>query len=238
MNSEEDKKRDWINVNKYQCRYSSIQKEKIYKEIKAKLIKGKKPVQNPEVIFVSGLPGSGKTTYTHNIIKENQNYIILDVDYIFYNLPQVLELMKKNILPIHGINTNCIKLAKQILDKLILDLSKINYNIIIDHPFISGSNILLFKDNDYNIKIVLIHNDKHEAFREKRFQITGQSKLIKKQYANLVKDRILLFWPLADKIEFIINTENINMDTLINLDFDKKKKHKNLVGFFKSLKNF
>ena len=209
----DDKKKNWVNINDYRCDYNVSDEREVYNKFQTALLNGKHPVQKPEIILATGVPGSFKTTYIIDNYK-GKNYVILDIDYLFYNIGKIKDLMSKEIVPVYPQNAKCLKLAKYILDKLLRYCVDHSYNIVVDHPFLHGNHILMAKDKNYKIGVIFFHNNNHELSRNSRYEKTGQSKKIKKEFSKIIRNRLLLFHNLIDSLQFILNgkEQKLNKD--------------------------
>jgi len=119
----------------------------LHEKIIESFFEGKQPVENPEMIFLGGLPGSGKTSAMRGRM---DNYVVLDADEVKKQLP---EYEGWNAPLLHGESAI---LAQMVFDKAIQG----GYNIVNDGTLrnkdLALDLLTQAKQAGYSTKIVFV----------------------------------------------------------------------------------
>lgn len=74
---------------------SPLKKKMIQEEYLKKVQRGKTPTKEKHLTILTGLPGSGKTTMSEKLLKEDKNQVVLGSDDFYALFPNIFELYKK-----------------------------------------------------------------------------------------------------------------------------------------------
>lgn len=162
----------------YKYEFSLEKVQKTIEEQFTDLIDGKKPSENPNVVFMGGLPGAGKSTAIKNIAKNlGGNFVELDIDEFRQFHPHIKdiakiarmpEMRKKGKLSYMADQTG--EFAWQVKEGLKEKLKAGRYNVVIDGTLHTAEPILdatkEFKAEGYKASVVeMVATDKKTALK-------------------------------------------------------------------------
>jgi hypothetical protein len=160
------KSEDWLDVEPLQCNEASMnkQKEKLISQLSSR-----KPSAEKEAIFIVGPPGAGKSTYSKKAYKD---YVYINVEDIFFDMPEVRALVDRKIVP-SFFPINCAKSARLISYQLSRECIDRGLSYVYDFTEPQGGLILDARKNNYKVTLVIVNHDNYKDRVLKRFPETG-----------------------------------------------------------------
>lgn len=170
----------------------------ILNKIKKTLIGNIKPSQDPQILFFCGLPGSGKSTISEYIKKNNKeynNHIFIDFDEFYKFHPEYINKMKikdvnGNITNIGFSDTwnNMMNQMSYIIRTFISYIIENKYNIIINHVLFKIANLSIIYElifNKYRISLYYISTKIPLTINRVKKRSIKTGKFIYKDFNNI-----------------------------------------------------
>ena len=192
--------------------YSNEQFEKIYSKIYKELTHNIVPSKNPQAHILGGQPGAGKSTF-HEIFTDKYDYnvIIINGDDFRKFHPAFDEIQKK-----YGqeaaIHTQ--PFINQVNNRLIDDLSKKKYNLIIEGTLrtaeIPIKTCNLLKKEGYNVELSIMATNPEISWKSTLYRYNQMKKLGMSPRATPKEHHDLVVKEINENIDVIYNSNTFD----------------------------